>query len=337
MQIHSLHKNIYKLYSLVAPEKSRTGFEKLCEEQVKQWELLHLHGIPNKKKQKLVGISRATYYRRKRWLKCPIFRSKRPKNVRQSKFGAEVYSFIRQIRTENKTYGKAKICVILRRDFGVEISESSVGRITKKLRFPRSRSALRCKKKRKFNKHAKPFKFKKYNEMRLGENVQIDHMTVTRNGVTMKHFAGIERFSEHVYANVYCKANSTNAAKFLKEFIENAPYKVRSIQVDGGSEFMRDFEEVCRELAIPLFVLPPAKPTYNGKVERSNRIFREEFYDDLSEDTIVGTHCVGAIRELMKFLQKYNSYRPHSSLHGLTPLEYISKYSSGDSFGLTSV
>ena len=48
MQIHSLHKNIYKLYSLVAPEKSRTGFEKLCEEQVKQWELLHLHGIPNK-------------------------------------------------------------------------------------------------------------------------------------------------------------------------------------------------------------------------------------------------------------------------------------------------
>ena len=214
--------------------------------------------------------------------------------------------------------GKAKICVILRRDFGVEISESSVGRIMKKLRFPRSRSALRCKKKRKFNKHAKPFKFKKYNEMRLGENVQIDHMTVTRNGVTMKHFAGIERFSEHVYANVYCKANSTNAAKFLKEFIENAPYKVRSIQVDGGSEFMRDFEEVCRELAIPLFVLPPAKPTYNGKVERS-------------------THCVGAIRELMKFLQKYNSYRPHSSLHGLTPLEHISMYSSGDSFCLTSV
>ena len=148
----------------------------------------------------------------------------------------------------------------------------------------------------------------------------------------MKHFAGIERFSEHVYANVCSKANSANAAKFLRELIENAPYKVRSIQVDGGSEFMKDFEEVCHELAIPLFVLPPAKPTYNGKVERSNRIFREEFYEDLSEDTIVG-----ARRELMRFLQKYNSYRPHSSLRGLTPLEYISKYSSGDSVCLSSV
>ena len=87
---------------------------------------------------------------------------------------------------------------------------------------------------------------------------------------------------------------------------------------------MKDFENACEELKIPLFVLPPAKPTYNGKVERSNRIFREEFYEDLSEDTIVG-----ARRELAKFIQKYNSYRPTDSLHGFTPLEYISKYSSG--------
>ena len=131
-------------------------------------------------------------------------------------------------------------------------------------------------------------------------------MTVTRNSVRMKHFAGIERFSEHVYANVYCKANSTNAAKFLRELIENAPYKIRSIQVGGGSEFMKgyypkDFEEVCRELAIPLFVLPHAKPTYNSK---------EKFYEELSEDTIVGAHCVGARREFMRFLQKYNAYTP---------------------------
>ena len=121
----------------------------------------------------------------------------------------------------------------------------------------------------------------------------------------MKHFAGIKRFSEHVYANVCSKANSANAAKFLRELIENAPYKVRSIQVDGGSEFMKDFENACEELKIPLFVLPPAKPTYNGKVERSNRIFREEFYEDLSEDTIVG-----ARRELMRFFTKIQRLSP---------------------------
>ena len=70
---------------------------------------------------------------------------------------------------------------ILRRDFGVNISESSVGRTMKKPRFPRPRSALRCKRKRRFYKYAKPFKFKKYDAMTMGENVQIDHMTVTKN------------------------------------------------------------------------------------------------------------------------------------------------------------
>ncbi|MBQ3945747.1 MAG: integrase core domain-containing protein [Alphaproteobacteria bacterium] len=51
-----------------------------------------------------------------------------------------------------------------------------------------------------------------------------------------------------------------------------------------------------------------SKPTYNSKIERSNRVFREEFYADLPEDTIVG-----ASRELMKFLQTYTTYRPNST------------------------
>ena len=87
--------------------------------------------------------------------------------------------------------------MILRRVLGVNISASSVGRIMKKLRFPRHRSALKSKKKRKLKEH--------YSE--VGKDKQIDHMTVTKNSVVMKHFAGIERFREHVYANVYSKSN----------------------------------------------------------------------------------------------------------------------------------
>ena len=95
---------------------------------------------------------------------------------------------------------------------------------------------------------------------------------------------------------------------------------------------MKDFEDACKEMEILLFVLPPVKPTYNSKIERSNRGFREEFYEELSENSIVGAH-----HELMNFLRKYNSYRPHASLHGSTPLGYISKYSSGNHFCLTSI
>jgi hypothetical protein len=38
--------------------------------------------------------------------------------------------------------------------------------------------------------------------------------------------------------------------------------------VDGGSEFMRHFEEVCEKLKTKLFVLKPSSLKYNGRVER---------------------------------------------------------------------
>ena len=71
---------------------------------------------------------------------------------------------------------------------------------------------------------------------------------------------------------------------------------------------MAEFEEACATLGIPLMVLPPAKPQYNGGVERGNRTFREEFYSrsDLLEDSVGGMQAA-----LRKALQKYNTYRPH--------------------------
>ena len=154
----------------------------------------------------------------------------------------------------------------------------------------------------------------------MGERVQIDHMTVTKNGIVVKHFQAWDRQSKYIFAGVYSHAKSSSAKRFLLDYIKQSPVPVLSIQVDGGSEFMADFEDACAELDIPLFVLPPRKPTYNGGVERGNRIFREEFYNrnDLLADSI------GAMRvELKKALDKYNTYRPHRNLKGLTPMEYI--------------
>ena len=76
------------------------------------------------------------------------------------------------------------------------------------------------------------------------------------------------------------------------------PFAVKSIQVEGGSEFMKNFESECMKLKIPLFVLPPSRPQYNGGVERSNRIFREEFYarSDLQAESL------GTFRAELKML-----------------------------------
>ena len=134
------------------------------------------------------------------------------------------------------------------------MSESTVGRILKYLMdrrlIEKSISAQRKKKRRKFDKYAQKFTFKKYEDMVLGERVQVDHMTVTKNGRTYKHFQAWERKSKVLIAQIYSRARSKDAAKFLKELVKKAPYKILSIQVDGGSEFMKEFEEACEDLGI---------------------------------------------------------------------------------------
>ena len=159
-----------------------------------------------------------------------------------------------------------------------------------------------------------------------GEMIQIDHMTVTKNSIRVKHFQAWDPTTRVLLAEVYSNATSRTAKRFLGKVVDELPFPVKSIQVDGGSEFMRDFESDCKDRGIPLYVLPPCRPQYNGGVERGNRIMREEFYarNDLTADS------VGAMRfELGKAVKKYNSFRPHHSLKGMTPFEYTQKILEG--------
>lgn len=151
-----------------------------------------------------------------------------------------------------------------------------------------------------------------------GERIQIDHMTVNKYGRIFKHFQAWDRCSKFIYADVFSAASSKSAAEFLKNLVAKCPFKILSIQVDGGSEFRGDFEKACEELGIPLIVLPPSKPKYNGGVERGNRIFREEFYANpkLLADTMPSMR-----KALTKALHIYNTFRPHHSLKGLTLMQ----------------
>ena len=56
---------------------------------------------------------------------------------------------------------------------------------------------------------------------------------------------------------------------------EAMPFPIAFIQVDGGSEFMADFERRREALRIPLEVLPPRRPQWNGCGLLTNRFLRE--------------------------------------------------------------
>lgn len=334
MRIIGFAKGIYKLYKYAVEHQMLSEFREKYETPIRRYEYLRkTYKMSFADLAKEFGFSRATFYRYRRILRDfdagkPILNKPKNHHVKPKQWSQKEIDLVLKIRRQNPTYGKFKIYHILRRDHGFTLSESTVGRILKLLMkkgiVTKSISCTRVKKKRKFNKHAKPLKFKKYDEMKLGENVQIDHMTVTKNGISFKHFQAWERKSKMIVAEIYSRARSSDAEKFLEHLLATAPYKVLSIQVDGGSEFMKDFEEACAKHKIPLYVIPPATPKYNGGVERGNKIFREEFYADpnLLDDSLNSMRI-----KLQLAVKKYNEYRPHNSLHGMTPLCYINTYS----------
>jgi putative transposase len=327
MQITGLHKNIYRLSSYALSQEKCEFHRKKYEPFVRKWRKLKTSGLSDQDCQEIVGISRATYYRYEghlTQLARGIFPpSRKPKTFRKAVWGESERQGVLRLRRENPTYGKAKIAVLLKRDHGLCLSESTVGRILKDLMMrglvQTSISAPKIRRRRRFKGHARPWVYGMKGK-NPGQMMQIDHMTVTRNGVSAKHFQAWDPASKFIHANLYSNAKSATAKKFLIDLRQKAPFPIKSIQVDGGSEFMKEFEQACEELNIPLFVLPPKRPQYNGGVERGNRTLREEFYN---QKNLLADSIQALRHDLTQALTKYNTYRPHFNLKGLTPVQYI--------------
>ncbi|RME08662.1 MAG: transposase [Bacteroidetes bacterium] len=105
----------------------------------------------------------------------------------------------------------------------------------------------------------------------------------------------------------------------LQEVLAEMPFPVRHIQVDGGSEFMGEFELACMKAGIPLIVLLPRSPKLNGHVERANGTDRHEFFGFYE----VGTTIAEVRRAAKKWQYIYNHIRPHKSLNLIPPARYL--------------
>ncbi len=96
--------------------------------------------------------------------------------------------------------------------------------------------------------------------------------------IHFKHLTARDVVSHWDVIEVHTRAIAKNAKQFLSTLINRMPFPVRAIQVDGGSEYRKEFEQTCAELGLKLFVLPPRSPKLNGRVERAHRNHIEELY-----------------------------------------------------------
>ena len=153
-----------------------------------------------------------------------------------------------------------------------------------------------------------------------GELVQIDTLFVNiRPDKAIKHFTAYDPVAKWTLGRVAHEASAASAKALLDKLLAEAPFPVRGIQVDGGSEFKSVFEEECQKRGLELCVLPPKRPDLNGCVERAQSSWRYEFYAcfDLP-------HRLDKLQAFVDaFAHRFNHYRPHDALGGSTPAEYL--------------
>ena len=102
----------------------------------------------------------------------------------------------------------------------------------------------------------------------------------------------------------------------------------KRIQVDNGSEFIsKVLDQWAYENEVTLDFSRPGKPTDNPFIESFNGSFRDECLNVnwfLSLDD--------AQEKIEAFKNDYNGFRPHSSLHGLTPNQVLAGHLQNPDF-----
>ena len=288
------------------------------------------HGGKVSKTASHFGFSRPTIYG---WLKRYQRagpkglegRSHRPQNLRQPTWSTELEQRVLALREQYPRWGKDKLVVLLARE-GRTVSTSMAGRILKHLKDTRQLVEPLPERRKSGKYPPRPYAIRKpkgYLAKEPGDLVEVDTVDLRPiPGVILKHFTARDVVSRWDVLGVYTRATANTAAQFLTTLLERTPFNIKAIQVDGGSEYKADFETLCQERGIPLFVLPPRSPKLNGCVERGNRTHREEFYDVYDLDWT----AAGVRPALLAWEQVYNTIRPHQSLGYLTPQEYVTQW-----------
>lgn len=328
MQTCYLHKKLYQIATIDETDYSQEVFHR--KHILESYKKLKAEKCSEATILKTLCISRATYYRWQRNYKLHGLvglenQSKRPHIVRSSTWNQELEQQVLKIRRQFPLWGKNKISVILKREKGIMVSVSMVGRILKNLinqQFVKPvmfyYGRVKIKRERDFKGHAKRWKYG-MRANKPGELIQIDHTSIDYdNKLSFKHFKAVCPITRLAVEQIYNNATSKTAVQFLYQVKKQFPFPIESIQVDGGSEFMKYFEKACKDNNIDLYVLPPRSPELNGNVERGNSTVKYEFYyqyDGPLEISIVRYY-------LKKFVELYNKFRPHQALQYLTPWQY---------------
>ena len=200
-------------------------------------------------------------------------------------------------------------------------SVSKIGRVIKEKRIYHHR--------RKVYHNGRSRIIKKSNKLRLssdlktkepGDLLEVDTIVKFAWGFKRYIITAVDVYSRYSFAYCYKKHDSASTKDFIKKLERIAPFKIKSIQTDNGSEFHRYFRDYLEEINIVHYWNYPGKPYRQGHIEKYNRTIQEEFVDQnevLLDDTNIFN------QKLSEWLIWYNTKRFHWGLNLETPVDYL--------------
>lgn len=250
------------------------------------------------------GFDEVTIYR---WLKKWLWKgykglqdkSRRPKTLYQP----TPWELQLKIRTMRKKHGwcHQTIALVIAKE-GFKISPVTVYRILKRIDLIKPRK----KQPRRPQQLPRPY------PIVPGTLVQVDTKWLT--GIYQYSF--VDAASRYAYGFLDKDLNMQSSSKALRKF--HLPAPIGTIQTDNGLEFQKLFQDTARNLGYQTRFTRYSSPEENGRVERFHRTIDDEFYKRISSRAKLQ-------QQLEDWLHYYNYERPHLSLNGLSPYQYIRK------------
>lgn len=172
---------------------------------------------------------------------------------------------------------------------------------------------------------------KRYNKKYPGEMIHFDtkRLPLLKGESTKSNyeylFIGIDDFSRELYAAILTDKTQYSAEKFLKQVLEECPYTIEQAYSDNGLEYRGNqehaFARLCKENSIEQRFTKVRHPYTNGKAERVIRTIMDMWHHKTKFKSRQHRKT-----ELIRFINFYNTVKPHKGIDGRTPLEKLIEY-----------
>lgn len=155
--------------------------------------------------------------------------------------------------------------------------------------FKRTAAQYAVPAKKKHVRKNKPYQRAEYPGQKIQMDVKFVPEYCVTDGQKYYQFTAKDECSRWTYREMYAEHSTYSAKCFLEKLIKKAPFPIKMVQTDNGTEFTNAllvtkskhktmFEEALAEMGIEYHRIQIATPRHNGKVERQHRTDEFRFY-----------------------------------------------------------